>query len=218
MHEVNKMLYYPIIAVVSVAIIITMSSTTTFKQQSGLEPMSNGDTCPPCNQCDDGDNNGRNKGRNKGRHKKGGPDEPVDEDAMDPSNPDYANIKTIREQRMMQETTMLGSLKKEFESLLLTPVASFCEHNKTNGSALQSQCGALTYDNCNSTSCCVWAGASSQIGKCTAGDAKGSMYKTDTNGNAINVDTYYYQNKCYGPQCELSKMIKMSHMKQKLSN
>jgi hypothetical protein len=216
MHEVNKMLVFPIIPIIAVAIIIFMSSTT-IKTYSGLESMSN--TCTPCdNQCDDNDDND-NGNRKNGRHKKRNHDlEPVDEDAMDPSNPDYANIKTIREQRTVQETTMLGSLKKEFESLLLTPVASFCEHNKMNGSALQTQCSALTYDNCNSTSCCVWAGASSQIGKCTAGDAKGSMYKTDTNGNSINVDTYYYQNKCYGPQCELSKMIKMSHMKQKLSH
>ena len=136
-----------------------------------VESMSN-NTCPPCaqQQCDDDDDdeNGKRGKKNKKhkKNKKKNSNQP-DEDAMDPSDPNYANIKTIREQRMVQETTMLGSLKKEFESLLMTPVASFCERNKTNGSALQTQCSALTYYNCNSTSCCVWAGASSQIGKCS---------------------------------------------------
>jgi hypothetical protein len=216
MYGVNQ-IFYSVIAVVSIIIIIVMSSTTFVESMSN----SNNNACPPCaqqQQCestdDNGDDNGTRGKRGK-KHKKNNsnqPDKVIDEDAMDPSDPNYANIKTIREQRMVQETTMLGSLKKEFESLLLTPVASFCERNKTNGSALQTQCSVLTYDNCNSTSCCVWAGASSQIGKCTAGDAKGSMYKTDPNGNAIHVDTYYYQNKCHGPRCELSKMIKMSHV------
>jgi hypothetical protein len=176
------------------------------------------DKCTPCDQEEDG--SGRKKKKRRGQD--GGDvgdevEEELIEDSISPSDPNYANIKTMKEQRMVQRTTMLGSLKKEFDSLFLTPVASFCEHNKTNGSALQAQCSALTYDNCNSTSCCVWASGSSQIGKCTAGDAKGAMYKSDSNGDPVNVDTYYYQNKCIGPDCPLAKMIKMTRMKKMMS-
>ena len=192
-------------------------------RSNGSNNNSNNDKCTPCDQeCDqeEDDNSGRKKkkkkGKRNGQEEEEEEEEPI-EDSISPSDPNYANIKTMKEQRMVQRTTMLGSLKKEFDALFLTPVASFCEHNKTNGSALQAQCSALTYDNCNSTSCCVWAGSSSQIGKCTAGDAKGAMYKSDSNGDPINVDTYYYQNKCIGPDCSLSKMIKMTRMKKMMS-
>jgi len=186
-----------------------------------LESMS-ANKCTPCNN--EGNNEGNNGGsgnKKKKNKKKNGAEEeevvPV-EDTMSPSDPNYQNIQTIREQRMVQRTTMLGTLKKEFASLFLTPVASFCEYNKANGSVLQEQCSALTYDNCGDTSCCVWAGVSPQMGKCTAGDANGMMYKTDASGNTINMDTYYYQTKCYGTQCSLAKMMKMKKMKESVSH
>lgn len=209
---------YPVIAIISVIIILVMSSITRNKMV--VETMDTAqDTCPPCDQCqeeDDGtdagvDSNGRKKKKKRKSNAQSDPD------AMSPTDPNYANMKTIREQRMVQEKSIMDTLKQEFESLLLTPVASFCEHNKTNGSALQAQCSALTYDNCNSTSCCIWAGASSRSGKCMAGGIKGAMYSTNPDGTPVNVDTYYFQNKCTGPQCELSKMQRMSkmiHMKQ----
>jgi hypothetical protein len=112
---------------------------------------------------------------------------------------------------------MLSSLKQEFDSLFFSAPDSFCEQNKSNGARLQEQCSALTYDNCSSTSCCVWVGKSARIGKCAAGDATGITFKTDPNGNPVNVDTYYYQNKCYGTQCPLAKMVRMTRMKKAMT-
>ena len=229
MYSLGQLLY-PFVAFVAIIIILVMSSLSSrlyypFSSDDLVEPI--GEKCTPCDQEEDtgtgksgGRNgkNGRNGSNRNGKDSNGredGTEEEVvyEEDTMTPDNPNFANIQTIRQQRMVQRQSTLGSLKQEFESLFLTPSASFCEHNKGNISALQEQCSALTFDNCNSTSCCVWAGKSSRIGKCAAGDATGLTYKTAPDGTPINVDTYYYQNKCNGPQCPLAKMVKMSRMK-----
>jgi hypothetical protein len=182
-----------------------------------VEPMD--DKCTPCDQYDDEDGSGnRRRGGRRNRRSNNGEEEDVPiEDEMGPSDPNFANIQTIREQRMVQRQSILSNLKNEFESLFLSPPASFCEHNKTNSSALQKQCSALTYNNCNSTSCCVWVGKSSQFGKCAAGDATGTMFKTNADGEPINVDTYYYKNKCFGSQCPLAKIIQMSRVKKAMA-
>lgn len=200
----------------SIFIIFIISPKTSFFSQPKkdyTEAMknknSNTNTCPPCeNQCDEEvDSNGKRVGGKRKKRKNKGEDENNDDDIL-PTDPDYANIKTIREQRMVQDKGIFATLKKEFESLLVTPTASFCELNKTNGSALQAQCDALTHSNCQETSCCIW-NVSSGKGKCMAGDANGAMYKTDADGVLINVDTYYYQNKCYGDKCPQKQMMKM---------
>ncbi len=85
--------------------------------------------------------------------------------------------------------------EKEFKNLDLDPTASFCEQ-QTNLIGLQQECSMLTGTKCGETSCCVWAN-----GKCAAGNSRGILFKRDKFGEPINVDTYYYQNKCYGPSC-----------------
>jgi hypothetical protein len=224
MYSLGQLLY-PFVAFVAIIIIIVMSSLSSrlyypFSSDDLVEPI--GEKCTPCDQEEDtnetnGANGNRRNGRNR-RNRNGKEDgteeeEVYEEDTMTPDNPNFANIQTIRQQRMVQRQSTLGSLKQEFESLFLTPATSFCEHNKGNSPALQKQCSALTFDNCNSTSCCVWAGKSSRMGRCAPGDATGLTYKTAPDGRPINVDTYYYQNKCNGPQCPLAKMVKMSRMK-----
>lgn len=74
---------------------------------------------------------------------------------------------------------------------------SFCESHRGSSGVLQESCGKLTENNCNNTSCCVWASP----GKCLAGSATGPTFNSDDKGKTIELDYYYYQNKCYGKGC-----------------
>jgi|UniRef100_A0A6C0HE08 hypothetical protein len=77
---------------------------------------------------------------------------------------------------------------------------SFCQFHDSDASAqnLNESCMKLTKSNCMNTKCCVWGQNSSASGKCYAGDKSGVTFKTDNNGNKMDVDNYYYLNKCYG--------------------
>jgi hypothetical protein len=173
------------------------------------------ETCPPCdNEEDDDANGGNRKKKGKGKGKKRQNEDPVDEDAIPPTDPNYKNLATIKEQRTTQNKTFLGEVSKIFKSLMLDPETSFCEHNKTNGGAMQKQCSALTHENCGSVSCCVWGiDSSERKEQCMAGGKDGAMYSTDAKGNPVTIDTYYYQNKCFGANCPLKKMQQMQQMK-----
>ena len=69
----------------------------------------------------------------------------------------------------------------------------FCKTN-SNTVELNNACSTLTAENCNLTDCCVLL----QGNKCVAGNENGPTYKTEKTGDKINVDYYYYKNKCYG--------------------
>ena len=71
---------------------------------------------------------------------------------------------------------------------------NFCKMYQGNSGQLELACNKLTTDNCNKVSCCVQINGE----KCVAGSQKGATYKTDKNGGNINVDYYYYKNKCTG--------------------
>ena len=75
----------------------------------------------------------------------------------------------------------------------LNPVSDFC---KSSSASLKESCGKLTKKNCNSTSCCIVLNGET----CVAGNQDGPTFKTDS-GEDINIDYYYYQNKCYGNSC-----------------
>ena len=200
----------------------------SFSKQTVIEPMrrkkeepvaSNScDSCPPCDAAEEEDDGIDGPGTGGRRRRRGGPtnqDAPVDEDALSPDDPNYKNLETIRQQRTVQNKTFLGEVSKIYDSLMLSPETSFCEHNKTNGGAMQKQCSALTKENCGAVACCVW-GIDSSEGKsqCMIGGKDGAMYSTDANGDTVNIDTYYYQNKCYGFNCPLQKMKRMKKMQQ----
>jgi hypothetical protein len=69
---------------------------------------------------------------------------------------------------------------------------AFCELNReTSPANLNSQCAVLTAENCNATSCCVWANGA----KCVAGDSNGPTF---INGVSSDADYYSYKYKCYG--------------------
>ena len=78
---------------------------------------------------------------------------------------------------------------------------SFCQFHSSDKSAVNQEkaCGKLTQGNCLNTKCCVWGKmADAAEEKCFAGINTGPVFKTDNSGNSLNVDYYYYMNKCYG--------------------
>jgi len=76
---------------------------------------------------------------------------------------------------------------------------SFCEVYESSDTSMElnGACNKLTRDNCLNTKCCVW-GKNSEGEKCYAGSKNGHTFKTDNDGNNINMDSYYHMNKCYG--------------------
>jgi cytoskeletal protein RodZ len=75
----------------------------------------------------------------------------------------------------------------------MSPVDNFC---KNNSASLKESCAKLTKKNCNATTCCVILNGK----KCVAGNQDGPTFKTES-GKDINIDYYYFQNKCYGNGC-----------------
>lgn len=156
------------------------------KNYSNIFLDSNNDTgddtadCPPCNQ-----RNGRSLNNE------------YDEEDDEVDNPMFGRRRRGGNiPRDIKPNPMIDMMaEKEFKKLDLDPTTSFCEQ-QTNGIKLQQECSMLTGTKCGETSCCVWAN-----GKCAAGNSSGTIFKTDKFGEPINVDTYYYQNKCYGPSC-----------------
>ena len=78
-------------------------------------------------------------------------------------------------------------------SINMSISTDFC---KSNLGSLKQSCSKLTNNNCNMTSCCVVVNGK----KCAAGSKNGPTYKTES-GKNLNIDYYYYQNKCYGNSC-----------------
>ena len=97
-----------------------------------------------------------------------------------------------RPKKLLQVVTIEG-----LENTIKTGADAFCESYKGSSGELNSACGNLTNKNCNATSCCILTSDK----KCVAGNASGATYNTDDNGKTINLDYYYYQNKCYGDNC-----------------
>lgn len=82
-------------------------------------------------------------------------------------------------------------------SLDFSPDTSFCNKYQRNPNSLEGACKKLTNENCKMSSCCVLVNGS----KCSAGGASGPIYKTDDKGQPMQLDNYYYKNKCYGTKC-----------------
>jgi hypothetical protein len=102
-----------------------------------------------------------------------------------------------RSKKLSQVVTIEGLKERENTNLIKTGADAFCESYKGSSGDLNTACGNLTNKNCNSTSCCILTSDK----KCVAGNANGATYNTDSNGKTINLDYYYYQNKCYGDKC-----------------
>ena len=52
----------------------------------------------------------------------------------------------------------------------------------------------LTNNNCMNTNCCILANGK----KCMAGNKEGPIFFSDKMNNKINIDYYYYKQKCIG--------------------
>ena len=75
---------------------------------------------------------------------------------------------------------------------------AFCQSK--SGAALETACNSLTQENCGRTSCCVWTSDN----KCKSGGINGPIFNTNANGKSKTLDYYYFQGKCYGPNCSTS--------------
>lgn len=92
-------------------------------------------------------------------------------------------------------TNILTIESLENMPLTMNSNSAFCETHK--GFDQETSCNSLTKSNCNLTSCCVWM----NDGKCKAGNKSGPVFNSDTNGKSIPIESYLFQNKCYGNGC-----------------
>ena len=106
---------------------------------------------------------------------------------------DTTTNENVETDTTTNETVPPPEPNKPTTSINLNPVSDFC---KSSSDSLKESCTKLTKKNCNSTSCCIVLNGK----KCVAGNQDGPTFKTNS-GEDINVDYYYYQNKCYGNSC-----------------
>jgi hypothetical protein len=77
----------------------------------------------------------------------------------------------------------------------------FCKSFLGSSDQLEKQCNQLTLSNCKSSHCCLLIGNGDlnvKDTKCVAGGPNGPTFQSNPDGSKINIDYYYYQNKCYG--------------------
>lgn len=114
----------------------------------------------------------------------------------------YINHINLQEPpKKVVATAIIESLinyKDEYESTVNPNLYdTFCKANSSNSIELNNKCSSLPAATCKMTSCCALVNGT----QCAAGGAGGPTFKTDLNGNPINIDYYYYMNKCYGDNC-----------------
>ena len=115
---------------------------------------------------------------------------------------DSKNPTTTTTTKQLKEVVTIETMSTPDNSkidLQMDSAMSFCQNHEDlpSGSSLEKSCDGLTDENCKSVSCCVLLNGE----KCVAGGARGSTFRTETNGTKRNIDYYYYQNKCYGNKC-----------------
>lgn len=90
----------------------------------------------------------------------------------------------------------------------------FCKSFLGSSDQLEKQCNELTHSNCKSSHCCVLLNNGNNANeieegvkdsKCVAGGPNGPTFQSNPDGSKINIDYYYYQNKCYG-NCRQKKI------------
>ena len=120
---------------------------------------------------------------------------------FDPNpNPQDKNNET---KKVKQEIIIEALTQKEkINNILNDTTADFCETLKGESHSIEKRCKMQRPNVCKTLDCCVLAMKKGERrGKCLAGSKVGPTYHTDKNGNDLNFDYYYYQNKCYGPGC-----------------
>jgi len=106
------------------------------------------------------------------------------------------NLNTKETNKKVVQVVNIEALQNNNDkntTINLNPITDFC---KSSSDSLKTSCGKLTKKNCNATTCCVMLNGE----KCVVGNQDGPTFKTES-GEDINIDYYYYQNKCYGNSC-----------------
>ena len=80
-----------------------------------------------------------------------------------------------------------------YEGMSNNNVGSLCSSSNSKNE-IEANCSKLTETNCKSVGCCVYLNNE----KCVSGNQHGPQFSSDSDGNKINVDNYYFKNKCYG--------------------
>ena len=89
-----------------------------------------------------------------------------------------------------------GIIKEGFNDFDIDDMSgekSFCRQYKSTPHILNEKSKVLTKSSCMNTDCTVWT--SNEL--CVAGSLDGPVYRNQ-DGNPVNIDFYYYMNKCYG--------------------
>jgi len=80
-----------------------------------------------------------------------------------------------------------------YEGMSNKDVGNLCSSSGSK-QEIEENCSKLTEANCKSVGCCVYLNNE----KCVSGNQNGPQFLSDSDGNKINVDNYYFKNKCYG--------------------
>ena len=80
-----------------------------------------------------------------------------------------------------------------YEGMSNKDVGNLCSSNNSKNE-IEENCSKLTETNCKSVGCCVYLNNE----KCVSGNQHGPQFLSDSDGNKINVDNYYFKNKCNG--------------------
>ncbi len=80
-----------------------------------------------------------------------------------------------------------------YEGMSNKDIGSLCSSSNSKNE-IEANCNKLTETNCKSVGCCVYLNNE----KCVSGNQHGPQFSTDSDGKKIDVDNYYFKNKCYG--------------------
>ena len=111
--------------------------------------------------------------------------------------------KTIKKEIVVENMDVREEEKdNEHEEIADNMSANFCKTLQGKSHEIEEKCSIQTDGACKALSCCVLASTKGdKQAKCLAGSKVGPTYHTDENGNNLNFEYYYYQNKCYGSGC-----------------
>jgi hypothetical protein len=93
--------------------------------------------------------------------------------------------------------SMVGNIDEEILRITSSERA-FCDKYKQQPHLLEEKCKDFPINICKNMNCCVLLNDRN----CVSGNSNGPIYTTNDDGSRINVNNYYYENKCYGDKCQ----------------
>jgi hypothetical protein len=113
---------------------------------------------------------------------------------------DNTNIEKKTKKEIIIEGFNKNKTKSKFESVVKNSTLNFCERFKGNNHLIEKKCNSQSNSRCKTRNCCVLI-KTNNTNKCVSGNKFGPTYHTDEKGNELNIDYYYYHDKCYGDLC-----------------